>query len=108
MKTRNQKKPHGLRRVEVSGTDGRQRANRMKKTDFKKEKRKIKMEDGTKQVLSTLSLVAGIIGFFIYGIILGIAAIIMGALSWDKGLGKAGVIIGIIDIIGLILILPYL
>ena len=33
----NQKKPHGLRQVEVSDTDGRQRANRKKKTVLKLE-----------------------------------------------------------------------
>ena len=51
------------------------------------------------------SLVLGIIGFFIFGFILGGLAIIFGAISWNKGLGKAGVILGIIDIIGLLLVL---
>jgi len=58
-----------------------------------------------KQGLGIASLICGVIGFFIFGIPLGFAAIITGVLSLETKLGKAGLIIGIIDIIGVMLLL---
>lgn len=48
------------------------------------------------------SLVMGIVGFIMFGIILGPLAIIFGAIAWSKDkdkLGLAGLILGIIDLI---------
>ena len=60
-----------------------------------------------KQGLAITSFVLSIVGFWIFGIVLGIIAIITGALSWEKGLGKAGLIIGIIDVIGVLFFLGF-
>jgi hypothetical protein len=62
------------------------------------------MEENKGQGLAITSLVLGIIGFFIFGIILGIVSIIFGALSWERGMGKAGLIIGVIDILGVLIL----
>ena len=61
-----------------------------------------------KQGLAIASLVLSIVGFWIFGIILGTLAIIMGAISWERGLGKAGLIIGIVDVIGAIIFIAAL
>jgi hypothetical protein len=58
-----------------------------------------------KSGLAIASFVVSVIGFWIFGIILGIIAIILGALSIEKGLGKAGLVIGIIDVVGVIIIM---
>lgn len=63
------------------------------------------MNENKQNVLSIISLVTGIVGFFIFGIILGIVALITGALSWDEKLGKVGVVLGIIDIVGVLILL---
>jgi len=49
--------------------------------------------------LAIASLICALIGLIIYGLPLGIIAIILGALSWNSGMGKAGVFIGIFNII---------
>ena len=54
------------------------------------------------------SLILGIVGFFVYGIILGTLAIIFGALSWEDRMGKVGFIIGIIDVIAVLFFLSLL
>jgi len=61
------------------------------------------MNEHKNQGLAITSLVSGIAGFFIFGIILGIVAIITGALSWESKMGKAGCIIGIIDVVALLI-----
>jgi hypothetical protein len=62
------------------------------------------MEENKIQGLAITSLVLGILGFFIYGIVLGILAIVFGLFSIDNKMGKAGLIIGIIDIIGVLIL----
>lgn len=51
------------------------------------------------------SLILGIVGFFVYGIIFGTLAIIFGALSWEEKMGKAGFIVGLIDVIAVLFFL---
>ena len=63
------------------------------------------MKENSQKTLSVVSLVTGIVGFFIFGIILGIVALITGALSWEEKLGKVGVVLGIIDIVGVLILL---
>lgn len=52
--------------------------------------------------LAVASLVVGIIGLFLFGLPLGLLAIVFGAIGWEHGTGKAGVILGIIDVAGAI------
>jgi hypothetical protein len=52
--------------------------------------------------LGVVSLVCGIVGFWIFGIILGIVAIITGALSWGTKIGKVGFVLGVIDVVGVL------
>jgi hypothetical protein len=52
---------------------------------------------------ATVSLVCSIVGLFAFGLILGIVAIIAGSYAWERGTAKAGVIIGIIDVVLLLL-----
>lgn len=57
------------------------------------------------------SLVMGIVGLIIFAIVLGPIAIILGAIAWGNNkdkLGLAGLILGIIDIIGWIILMGYL
>lgn len=63
-----------------------------------------KKEESVK-LMSILSFTFAIVGFFAFGFILGAAAIILGSLSFEKGLGKAGLFIGLVDVLGLLLIL---
>jgi hypothetical protein len=56
--------------------------------------------------LAIASLVCGLVGIFLFNIILGPLAIIFGAVSWgranrgaqNKGMAVAGVILGIVDV----------
>jgi hypothetical protein len=63
------------------------------------------MEQNKNNLMGLTSLVCGIVGFFIFGIILGIIAIITGILSIETRLGKIGLVIGIIDIVGLLILI---
>ena len=59
----------------------------------------------TQQRAGTVSLVLGIIGLFVYPIILGAVALFMGAYAESK----AGVILGLIDIVvGVVMLLIFL
>lgn len=62
------------------------------------------MNENQLKTLSVVSIITGIIGFFIFGIILGIVALITGLLSWEEKLGKVGMIFGIIDILGVLIL----
>ena len=62
------------------------------------------MNKNQQKTLSVVSIITGIIGFFIFGIILGIVALITGLLSWEEKLGKVGVVLGIIDIVGVLIL----
>lgn len=62
------------------------------------------MEEQKITNLSWVSLITSIVGFFVFGLILGIVAIVTGAMSWEKGLGKVGFVIGIIDVVGLLIL----
>lgn len=55
--------------------------------------------------LAVASLVCALVGLIIYGLPLGIVAIVLGALSWQSGMGKAGVFIGIFNVV---MVLVYL
>jgi hypothetical protein len=57
----------------------------------------------TEETMGIISLIFGILAFFIFGLIFGIIAIIFGALSMSTGLGKTGLILGIINV-GIILL----
>lgn len=63
------------------------------------------MNEKKLDTLSIISLVCSIAGFFIFGIYLGIVAIITGIISFERKLGKAGFIVGLIDVIGVIILL---
>jgi hypothetical protein len=53
--------------------------------------------------LGIISLITGIVGFFLFGIILGIVALVTGLVEKPKsGMAVAGIVLGIIDIIGAI------
>ena len=62
------------------------------------------MNENQQKTLSVVSIITGIIGFFIFGIILGIISLITGLLSWEEKLGKVGVVLGIIDIVGVLIL----
>ena len=51
------------------------------------------------------SLVLSLVGLFLFAVPMGILSIIFGGLGWKHGMGKAGVILGIIDVIAGIAIL---
>lgn len=51
------------------------------------------------------SLVLSLVGLFLFAIPMGILSVIFGGIGWSHGMGKAGVILGIIDIIAGIAIL---
>ena len=55
--------------------------------------------------LAIASLICGLIGLFIFGLPLGIVAIVLGAVSFDSGLGKAGTFVGIFDVVMILLLL---
>lgn len=56
--------------------------------------------ENNKEGLAITSLVTSIIGLFVFGLPLGIIAVITGYLSKDVSkVGKAGFIIGIIDVV---------
>ena len=61
--------------------------------------------DNNKNGFAVASFVISIVGLIIFGIPLGILAIIFGVMSFDNNLGKAGTIIGIFDIVAMILIM---
>jgi hypothetical protein len=64
-----------------------------------------KPNDNTKGIIGTI---LGIVGFFILGIPLGTAAIILGAIEQPKtGWSWAAIIIGIVDIVALLALLSY-
>ncbi len=58
-----------------------------------------------KQGLAVTSFVLSLLGLFFAGLIFGILAIVFGSLSWERGLGKAGLFIGIFDIVAVLLFL---
>jgi hypothetical protein len=55
-------------------------------------------KDKTEPIAIT-AFISSIIGLFFYGIVFGLVAVILGAISKEHGLGKAGLIIGIIDFV---------
>lgn len=56
--------------------------------------------------LGVISFIFSIIGFFLFGIPLGIISIVLGAIEEPKTkLAVAGIVIGIIDIIGALIVL---
>jgi hypothetical protein len=56
------------------------------------------MDNNSKQGFAVASFVLALIGLFAFGFVLGPLAIIFGIISVERGLGKAGLIIGIIDL----------
>lgn len=62
------------------------------------------MNENQQKTLSVVSLITGIVGLLIFGIILGIISLITGLLSWEEKLGKIGVVLGIIDIVGVLIL----
>ena len=56
------------------------------------------MEENRKKNLAIASLILSIVGIFTYGIFMGGLAVVFGAISLERGMGKVGMIIGIIDI----------
>lgn len=62
------------------------------------------MNENQQKTLSVVSLITGIVGLLIFGIILGIISLITGLLSWEEKLGKIGVVLGIIDILGVLIL----
>ena len=58
-----------------------------------------------KQGLAITSFVLSLLGLLFFGLIFGALAIIFGSLSFERGLGKAGLFIGIFDIITVLLFL---
>lgn len=65
----------------------------------------MQLQDTNKNGLGWFSLIVGFVGFWVFGIILGIVAIITGALSWETKMGKIGFVLGAIDVIGLLFLL---
>ena len=63
------------------------------------------MSNNESNTAGIVSLVCGIVGFFIFGLILGTVAIISGAMSADTPIGKAGLIVGIVDVVAVIFFL---
>ena len=59
----------------------------------------------TVNTVGNISLITGIVGFFIFGIPLGITSIILGIKAIDSSAGKIGLTIGIIDVVAVILFL---
>ena len=59
---------------------------------------------------ATGALVCGIVGLFLAGLILGIIAIVQGKnakkLGYTGGKATAGIVLGIVDIVGVVFILP--
>ena len=86
--------------------------NNLKKVIYNNKNKTISVQQATKTAegLAIASLVTGIVGFFVFGIPLGILATIFGAIALSrtsknpelsgKGLAIAGLILGIVDIIG--------
>jgi hypothetical protein len=61
------------------------------------------------KTLGIISLVTGIIGFFAFGIILGVVALVTGLVEKPRsGLSVAGIVLGIVDIVGAIYFLSIL
>jgi hypothetical protein len=52
-----------------------------------------------RQGFAITSFVLALVGLLVFGLPLGILAIIFGALSFERGLGKAGMFIGIFDVV---------
>lgn len=64
------------------------------------------MEDKNSNALGIISIVTGMVGFFVFGFILGTISAITGFIGWKKSdLAKAGAIIGVIDIVALLFLL---
>jgi len=60
--------------------------------------------NNSKKGFGIASFVLSLIGLFLFGLPLGILAVIFGAISWsESGLGRAGLIIGVIDIASVLL-----
>jgi hypothetical protein len=58
------------------------------------------------KTLGIVSLVTGIVGFFFLGIPLGITALVTGIIEKPKsGMAVAGIVLGVIDIVGAIYVL---
>lgn len=62
------------------------------------------MENKDKSGLGIVSLICGIVGFWVFGIVLGIISIVTGILSWETKLGKVGFVIGVIDVVGVLVL----
>jgi len=98
--------------------------NKRQQKKLKKLQTKIERKSDTREIahrasgdvngLAIASLVTGVVGLLVFGFILGAAAIIFGAIALTKikttgqagrGLALAGLILGIIDIVALLIIL---
>jgi hypothetical protein len=93
------------------------------KTEFKKGVKKIKSHQkvagSSMNGMAIAGFVCSMVGLILFGIILGLLAIILSAIglhrinqdpiNWDgKGLAIAGIIIGILDIVGWIFLLLFI
>ena len=60
------------------------------------------MENQNKKTLGLISVICAGIAWFAFGIVLGIVAIVTGALSFNTTTGKIGLIVGVIEILMLL------
>ena len=58
-----------------------------------------------KQTTGLIGIIFGVLGFFIFGIPFGIIAVILGATSLDETSGKCSLVLGIIDIVGVLILI---
>lgn len=58
-----------------------------------------------KKVLGIVGIIVGLIGFIYAGIIMGVIAMIIGAVAWEEDTGKVGFWIGAFDFVAVILLL---
>ncbi len=63
------------------------------------------MEDknnSNKSGFAIASLICSLVGLLMFGLVLGTIGIIFGGLSWEKPMGKVGLIIGVFDVIAVL------
>ena len=61
--------------------------------------------EGTSSSTGAISVATGVIGLLIFGLPLGIVSVILGIKSIESTAGKIGLILGVVDIIGVLLFL---
>ena len=61
-------------------------------------------QHNSKKGFAIASLVVSLVGLVAFGFIMGVLGVIFGGIAWkESGLAKAGVVIGIFDIVAIVL-----